>query len=271
MSYGISVHVALNKIDPAYYGNDGALAGCINDLKAMKKISVKYAYDEIFTFIDEESTHQHLVATLKYAAKKLKAKDTLFITYSGHGGSVRDNNKDESDGLDETWCLYDRMILDDELGYLWSKFKKGVRIIMVSDSCHSGSVSRGVLTFDGSIKVSEPVGRNRLFKDANKVYMKNRKLYDSEGEKNIIKGSGIKATILLFSGCQDNQLSSDGDKNGLFTEKLLKAWGGGKFKGNYAGLLTKVLKGMPRDQTPNYSRIGLADAAFEGSAPFVKA
>ncbi len=271
MSYGISVHVALNKIDPAYYGNDGKLAGCINDLKAMKKIAEKYAYDEIFTFINEEGTHENMVATLKYAAKKLKANDTLFITFSGHGGSVNDNNKDESDGLDETWCLYDRMILDDELGFLWSKFKKGVRIIMISDSCHSGSVSRGILTLNGTIKISEPVGRNRLFKDANKVYLKNKKMYDSEGEKNIIKGSGIKATVLLFSGCQDSQLSSDGDKNGLFTENLLKAWRGGRFKGNYAGLLNKVLKEMPRDQTPNYSRIGQANPLFEGALPFVKA
>ena len=33
-----------------------------------------------------------------------------------------------------------------------------------------------------------------------------------------------EATILLISGCQDNQLSSNGDINGLFTEALLNVW-----------------------------------------------
>ncbi len=31
-----------------------------------------------------------------------------------------------------------------------------------------------------------------------------------------------KASILLISGCQDNQLSADGEVNGLFTGELLR-------------------------------------------------
>ena len=269
MSYGISIHIALNKIDPAYYGDEGTLAGCVNDLKSMKKIALKMKYNEVYTFINEQSTHAAIVKQIKQASVKLKAGDTLLLTYSGHGGSIHDNNKDESDGLDETWCLYDRMLVDDELGLLWSKFKKGVRIIMASDSCHSGSVSRGVMTANGTIKEIEPVKRNRLFKNANKVYVKNKAMYDAEGIKNIKATDKIKATVILLSGCQDNQLSSDGDKNGLFTEMLLKAWNGGKFKGNYAGLIQKMLQWMPRDQTPNFSRIGAANPTFEASKPFV--
>jgi hypothetical protein len=38
-----------------------------------------------------------------------------------------------------------------------------------------------------------------------------------------------KATILLLSGCQDNQLSHDGAFNGLFTSQLLKVWKNGLF------------------------------------------
>ena len=53
-----------------------------------------------------------------------------------------DPDNEESDRRDETWVLYDRQLLDDELFALWSKFKPGVRIFVLSDSCHSGSVTR---------------------------------------------------------------------------------------------------------------------------------
>ena len=39
----------------------------------------------------------------------------FLLTYSGHGGQINDVNNDEPDGLDETWALYDRELVDDEL------------------------------------------------------------------------------------------------------------------------------------------------------------
>ena len=42
---------------------------------------------------------------------------------------------------DETWCIYsDRQLVDDELYSLWAQFAAGVRIFVLSDSCHSGTV-----------------------------------------------------------------------------------------------------------------------------------
>ena len=74
---------------------------------------------------------------------ELEAGDIFFVTYSGHGGQVPDlNDEDETDGSDETWLAYDRQIVDDELYELWAKFKPGVRILVLSDSCHSGSVNK---------------------------------------------------------------------------------------------------------------------------------
>jgi metacaspase-1 len=68
------------------------------------------------------------------------------LTYSGHGGQVPDTNNDEVDRVDETWCLYDRQFLDDELYYFLSKFKEGVRILVFIDCCHSGTVIRSINT-----------------------------------------------------------------------------------------------------------------------------
>jgi hypothetical protein len=62
-------------------------------------------------------------------ATDAKAGDLVAIYYSGHGGNeIPDLNKDEDDPwddrFDETWCLYDAQLIDDELYYQWKKFKK---------------------------------------------------------------------------------------------------------------------------------------------------
>jgi metacaspase-1 len=271
MSYGISIHIGLNEIDPVHYGSKNELVGCINDAKDMIAIAKSKGFEESYLLIDKEGTFTNVVAQLKKTAKKLKKGDLLFITYSGHGASVWDNNNDETDGKDETWCLYDRMIVDDELAECWGRFKDGVRILMLSDSCHSGSVSR-VMNKDGKLVDETPEKGTRGIKNGPDIYEKNKSVYDKTVpvDKNIAKGTSIKASVILLSGCQDNQTSRDGKKNGLFTEKLLKAYNNGNFTGNYAGLLLKILKLMPSNQTPNYSIVGKRNAAFESAGPFEK-
>jgi Caspase domain len=78
----------------------------------------------------------------------------------------------------------------------------------------------------------------------------------------------VNASILLISGCMDNQTSMDGDDNGAFTGMLKKVWNGGKFTGNYRKLRDKIVAAMPSTQTPNYYRVGAANAKFEGQKPF---
>ena len=83
-----------------------------------------------------------------------------------------------------------------------------------------------------------------------------------------ISDKAINSSILLISGCQDNQLSADGKRNGLFTSHLLRAWRDGNFKGNYKEFHRAILKGMPPTQTPNYFRAGAANPAFDLQNPF---
>ena len=267
MSYAISLHIGLNKIDKNHYGSEYSLAGCINDAKDMIAIAKQKGYDESYLLTNEDGNYKNITDRISAAAKKLQKGNMFFISYSGHGAYVPDENNDEIDGRDETWCLYDRMIVDDELALLWSKFKSGVKIFMVSDSCHSGTVSR-VTKPDGT--VDDPfTGRIRLIRDGEKIYLKHKSLYNNAATTNPALGKPkIKAAVILLGGCQDNQTSLDGDRNGLFTEKLLKVYNKGKFVGGYGQFLTDIRKLMPSDQTPNYYLSGVRNKLFESSSPF---
>jgi hypothetical protein len=70
--------------------------------------------------------------------------------------------------------------------------------------------------------------------------------------------SNFKPSVILISGCQDNQTSLDGDHNGAFTEQLLNVWNHGAFKGSYATFYSKIKAAMPPSQTPNLFTLGPA-------------
>jgi hypothetical protein len=80
--------------------------------------------------------------------------------------------------------------------------------------------------------------------------------------------SAMNATVLLISGCQDNQLSNDGDNNGLFTGTLLTVWDDGGFSGSYRAFQQAICDQMPSTQTPNYYVVGTANPDFENQTPF---
>ena len=94
------------------------------------------------TILTADATSARVLEELATAAGQLVAGDTLLLSYSGHGGQIPDLDSDEEDGNDETWVLYDRQLLDDELYAGYARFAEGVRIAVFSDSCHSGTVTR---------------------------------------------------------------------------------------------------------------------------------
>src|SRR5688572_3746067 len=140
MAKGISLNIGVNNVDPAHYaGWDGQLMACENDAEDMAEIAKSKDF-QVTKILTQEATVENVVKNISDAANKLESGDLFLLTYSGHGGQLEDKNKDEPDFIDETWCLYDRQFVDDELNQCLSKFKEGVRIFSLSDSCHSGTV-----------------------------------------------------------------------------------------------------------------------------------
>lgn len=267
MSKGIALNLGLNIVNPQHYdGWNGALSGCINDANDMYAIAKEQGFVAT-QLLDAKADRKNVILAIKQAATVLSSGDIFFISYSGHGGQVPDDNNDERDHLDETWCLYDGQLIDDELKQLWTRFKEGVRILVISDSCHSGTITKAAQA-DGVIEYSKQTSRNLPYQQAEKVWKKNKAFYQ-EISTAVPRGiTDIKASIQLLSGCQDNQLSYDGEKNGAFTTQLLRAWDGGRFRGNYQEFHKKILMNMPAHQSPNHMVIGSVSSNFSRENPF---
>jgi len=288
-----SLHIGLNAVSAAAYsGWEGPLAACEFDANDMAAIARGKGM-KAAVLLTRKATRAKVLAVMRAAAKVLKAGDLFFLTYSGHGGQVPDTNNDEPDQKDETWCLYDGQLVDDELYFELSRFAGGVRILVLSDSCHSGTVTRELPP------PPPPPGRRiKLMPDAvaMRVYAEHRKFYDglqaavakdaakARGRKDAadpdaalaLVGASAQATalvgefkpaVILMSGCQDNQTSLDGDHNGAFTEKVLKVWDQGRYQGDYNSFHARVRAALPDTQSPNLFVLGEA-GAFLAQTPF---
>ena len=278
MTQGMSIHIGLNHVDPTKYGGwPGTLNGCINDANAMSGIARSCGYNPNTVLLDEQATAANVLRAIGKAAQTLQSGDILLLTYSGHGGQVADTNGDEEDHLDETWVLYDRMVIDDELYLVWSQFAAGVRIFVLSDSCHSGTAIKQMIVpnipFNANWASRDGDGLT-LFKlipqqnaDANyKIY---KDQYDSiQWTAARGKDASLACSVLLISGCQDNQVSGDTPRNGLFTAALLEVRSSGGFRGNYRAFHRQIVQKMPVSQAPNYFVAGAPNAAFEAQKPF---
>ncbi|GAA4440108.1 hypothetical protein GCM10023091_23240 [Ravibacter arvi] len=307
MNQALSLHIGLNYVDPSKYdGWDGQLSGCINDANAMKRIAESQGFSTQ-TLIDSQATAAAVTNGIASIGRRLQSGDFFLLTYSGHGGQLVDDTGEEVDGLNETWVLWDRQFLDNEIYNLLGQFSPGVRVFVSSDSCHSGTVLRAFLLSMKSKKntpgvsyaaefekfVKSPAGSKNLPGLAGKRetpidlpkkrampenicinnYEKNKDAYNAirslAGSKSS-RADDIKAGVIYISGCADNQFSYDGATNGAFTTALLQVWNNGSFSGSYPSFYTQVRDRVNNpEQVPQYMKLGTVAAGFENAKPYV--
>jgi hypothetical protein len=93
--------------------------------------------------ISDVSVHK-FKQTIKKIKKKLDRNDQVVVYFSGHGSTVLDRSKDESDPWDEMLVFTNkqRLLDDDFADYLAPFFKYHLTVIL--DSCNSGGMSKAI-------------------------------------------------------------------------------------------------------------------------------
>src|SRR5690242_7485955 len=131
MSRGVSIHIAVSDLSSHYLGTEFgslpsagasslALANILPDKKFVKISLPNATTDEV----------KDAIAKLAVGKDKLSKDDLLIIAFAGHGGLIVDENCAEDDCANETWCLHDKELLDDDLVAELAQFdQEGIRIL----------------------------------------------------------------------------------------------------------------------------------------------
>lgn len=278
-----------------YVGQQGELRGCINDVKNIKSfLTSNFRIDEVRVLTDDQTdpnsipTRANILSAFRWLRNGAKAGDSLILHYSGHGGSVKDTDGDEEDGMDETLIPVDYQkaghIVDDEIhDVLCRGLPKGVRLTAIMDCCHSESMLDlpFIYTVDGDLQVIETsknegiatlVGAGARFlldgnkkKAASKISSGMKKVLaggkggDSAAKEKTIQTRSTEADVIQFSGCRDSQTSADaqigGEATGAMSYALITA-----LKKNKNQNYTHLLQSMRQILEGKYEQIPMMSA-----------
>lgn len=116
---------------------------------------------------DINPTGANILQGFAWLVEGAKAGDDLFMHYSGHGGSVPDDDGDEADKMDETLVPVDYMeagqIRDDDIfDWLVKKIPAGCHLTVIMDCCHSGSILDLPYTLKGDESTMQQVQSGQL-------------------------------------------------------------------------------------------------------------
>lgn len=141
MKYGICLGIN----DYSWLSPSASLRGCVRDAREWAELFADYfGFDEIHLLTDAAATPSGLQSAINRVKDRAVAGDLVAVTYSGHGTQVPDTDGDEADGYDEAIVLRGKVYTDDEIHADLSVFEPDINVVLVSDSCHSGTLTRGI-------------------------------------------------------------------------------------------------------------------------------
>lgn len=230
---------------------DKPVYGCVNDATGMRDLLMdRFGFDRSGSALltNSNATRAGILRALEQYVDLVSSSDLFVFFYSGHGTVFPDGasaERDETQTLDMSWLRSQRvnipdgrydsaivpidadqpggnrpwknLILDDELYALFSRMTaKGATVILISDSCHSGSLARS-LDVDGTAKFLDP-------ETATGAKLPSTMDPDENGKA---APRDFQGRYLALTSSQDNQISIDskydGQRQGLFTYALKRA------------------------------------------------
>ena len=248
-----------------------ALSGCVNDVNGIAAfLQKKFAAADLHlvTLLNEAANRKNFIDSfISHLVNNplIKKDDIVLFYYSGHGSYETSNPafiQSDSQAQDETMVLYDSRcpgnfdLADKELGLLISNIPAHAHIVIIMDSCHSGSATRSVDDLD-AILLGKPKHQPAASDGARKLpdYL----TVNGNGYAQMLDANG-KTTVpaaryIALAACDRHEVAyeSPASPQGMFTGMLLQALNTGQTNLSYAQLfeyLHTLLKRKARQQTP---------------------
>jgi len=177
-----------------YPGVFNDLKGCVNDAQDWSALFQGMGF-ETSLMLDSQATKKNVKAALQGLVNTILGGDIAVFTYSGHGTQVSDASDDESDPYDEAICLYDGNVIDDDLRVILEGIHPQATLVVISDSCFSGSVTR--IAPEPATPRFVPPSISMAGKVARKSFL--------------LPETGMPE--ILISGCSDSEYSYDAEFN----------------------------------------------------------
>lgn len=208
-----------------YVGTPYELAGCYNDAVDWMNLLDDNGY-EWMTLTDAHATRANILDALTDTVSKARWGGRIVVTFSGHGTWVPDYSGDELDRRDEAWCPDDfqasGLVTDDDLAGIFNRARTGVGILVLSDSCYSGTMTRFAGDYTNKrIRFLPPY---LVARDGNLVG-------DAEAEAAIPLTRTYTNRASLISGSSEDDVSYDAwfgrRANGAFTRAAIDTYRSG--------------------------------------------
>lgn len=135
--YGL--HIGLNNTSYTIDQDDMSTNSCVENSNFYHEFGKNNGFiQDEEPLINDNATSFNILRYFGYLSSIVKAGDFIFISYSGHGFSIK--SKAELDLTSEALVLYDRIFLDMEFKRCLSWLNKDVYIFIVTNSCTNGTL-----------------------------------------------------------------------------------------------------------------------------------
>jgi hypothetical protein len=145
-SYGLVIGI------DDYIGTENDLEGAVNDAQDVAHSLNEAGAKEVVRLLNDDASKDKIVAAWEGLVNKAKAGDTIVFSYAGHGGQEPAPPDRHDKTHIESFLLghfepngpgtSERIVDDEVFAWLQQADKKGIKVVFVADSCHSGGMER---------------------------------------------------------------------------------------------------------------------------------
>jgi len=134
--------MGMQEVDEAHYNSRKICSTASSSAEKLRNLLAQEGFTSLPVWTPKNTTTEKLKEQLIAWAQELNPGDLLVISFTGHGARITTDDTKIVDNYkeDEGWCLYDRVLFYFELWEIAMYFQPGVRILLISDACYSGTM-----------------------------------------------------------------------------------------------------------------------------------